>query len=119
MQVTACSAICPSEGAWDVAPSALGERLLATVSEARIAQILAACELPPDEAMPAAPVTVAPVKQAHYTPKETLVDAMVEGTAVRALCGTWFVPRRDTLDLPECQQCRELRKHLASVSASQ
>ena len=31
-------------------------------------------------------------------------DAAVQGTAVRALCGVFFVPRTDPTDLPYCEE---------------
>ncbi len=43
----------------------------------------------------------------HYVPKSTLMQAMVEGTPVRALCGKLWVPSRDPQRFPVCPECRE------------
>jgi hypothetical protein len=44
----------------------------------------------------------------HYVPKEKLMEAMVEGTPVRALCGKLWVPSRDPQRFPVCPQCKEI-----------
>ncbi|MHB1585020.1 MAG: DUF3039 domain-containing protein [Acidimicrobiales bacterium] len=55
-----------------------------------------------------------------YTPKEgeregefvstgpTVVEGMVNGTAVRALCGKVWVPGRDPRRYPICPTCKEI-----------
>jgi hypothetical protein len=42
---------------------------------------------------------------AHYATESRLVDAQVEGAAVRALCGYWFVPTADHTGLETCKKC--------------
>ncbi|WP_237584012.1 DUF3039 domain-containing protein [Clavibacter phaseoli] len=42
---------------------------------------------------------------AHYATESRLVDAQVEGAAVRALCGYWFVPTADHTGLETCAKC--------------
>jgi hypothetical protein len=48
----------------------------------------------------------------HYVPKEKLMQAMVEGTPVRALCGKLWVPSRDPQRFPVCPQCKEIHEKL-------
>jgi Protein of unknown function (DUF3039) len=44
----------------------------------------------------------------HYVPKEKLVEAMVTGTPVIALCGKVWVPSRDPEKYPVCPECKEI-----------
>lgn len=44
----------------------------------------------------------------HYVPKDKLMAAMVEGTAVRALCGKMWVPSRDPERFPVCPECKRI-----------
>jgi len=44
----------------------------------------------------------------HYVPKDKLMEAMVNGTPVIALCGKVWVPSRDPQRYPVCPQCKEL-----------
>jgi hypothetical protein len=44
----------------------------------------------------------------HYVPKDKLVDAMVNGTPVVALCGKVWVPSRDPEKYPVCPECKEI-----------
>lgn len=48
----------------------------------------------------------------HYVPREKLMEAMVEGTPVRALCGKLWVPSRDPERFPVCPQCKEIHESL-------
>jgi hypothetical protein len=48
----------------------------------------------------------------HYVPKAKLMQAMVEGTPVRALCGKLWVPSRDPQKFPVCPQCKEIHEKL-------
>lgn len=45
---------------------------------------------------------------AHYVPKDKLMDAMVTGTPIRALCGKLWVPSRDPERFPLCPMCKEI-----------
>ena len=45
---------------------------------------------------------------AHYAPKDKIMEAMVEGTPVRALCGKLWVPSRDPKRFPVCPVCKDL-----------
>lgn len=43
----------------------------------------------------------------HYTHREHLAGNTINGEAVRALCGPFFVPRQDHESLPICPACAE------------
>ena len=44
----------------------------------------------------------------HYVPKDKLMEAMVNGTPVVALCGKVWVPSRDPQKYPVCPECKEI-----------
>jgi hypothetical protein len=44
----------------------------------------------------------------HYAPKDKIVEAMVTGTPIRALCGKVWVPSRDPKRFPVCPTCKEI-----------
>ncbi|SDR72109.1 Protein of unknown function [Nocardioides scoriae] len=44
----------------------------------------------------------------HYVPKDKLMEAMVNGTPVIALCGKVWVPSRDPQRFPVCPSCKEI-----------
>lgn len=44
----------------------------------------------------------------HYVPKDKLMDAMVNGTPVVALCGKVWIPSRDPQKFPVCPECKEM-----------
>lgn len=50
----------------------------------------------------------------HYVPKNKLMDAMVNGTPVVALCGKVWVPSRDPERFPVCPECKEIWESLKS-----
>lgn len=49
----------------------------------------------------------------HYAPKDKILEAMVTGTPVRALCGKLWVPSRDPERFPVCPTCKEIYESLA------
>lgn len=49
---------------------------------------------------------------AHYAPKDKIMEAMVTGTPIRALCGKVWVPSRDPGRFPVCPQCKEIWESL-------
>lgn len=50
---------------------------------------------------------------AHYVwPKDKLMQALVEGTPVQALCGKVWVPSRDPSRFPICPTCKEIADSL-------
>jgi len=44
----------------------------------------------------------------HYVPKDKLMQAMVDGIPVRALCGKMWVPSRDPKRFPVCPECKRI-----------
>ena len=44
----------------------------------------------------------------HYAPRDKIVEAMVTGTPIRALCGKIWVPSRDPQKFPVCPTCKEI-----------
>ncbi len=44
----------------------------------------------------------------HYVPKDKLMDAMINGTPVVALCGKVWIPSRDPEKFPVCPECKEI-----------
>ncbi len=48
-----------------------------------------------------------PGNHAHYTHRRNLAGNTIEGKAIRALCGVYFVPTQDHDSLPCCPTCRQ------------
>ncbi|MFC4336405.1 DUF3039 domain-containing protein [Salininema proteolyticum] len=44
----------------------------------------------------------------HYVPREKLMQAMLDGIPVKALCGKMWVPTRDPERFPICPTCKEI-----------
>jgi hypothetical protein len=44
----------------------------------------------------------------HYADKDKIMEAMVAGTPVVALCGKVWVPSRDPKKFPICPECQRL-----------
>ena len=62
-----------------------------------------------------------PLKQLHYTGKVGLTKAYVEGNAVRAVCGQWWIPIGDEsthVDLPVCPECERKSPSQMELRAS-
>lgn len=55
-----------------------------------------------------------PGRSAHVTHREHLAEKTMNGEAVRALCGVFFVPRQDHVNLPGCARCAEILGQLSS-----
>jgi hypothetical protein len=49
---------------------------------------------------------------AHYADKNQIMDAMVNGTPVRAICGKVWVPTRDPNRYPVCPDCKRIYESL-------
>ncbi|MCL6551103.1 MAG: DUF3039 domain-containing protein [Acidothermus cellulolyticus] len=45
---------------------------------------------------------------AHYARKDDILEATVNGTPIRALCGKIWVPSRDPSRFPVCPECKEI-----------
>ena len=74
------------------------------VSRARLLQLLALAksDVPTEDLNPPEPTVL------HWAMKKRLVEAYVEGTAVQAVCGVWWVPVGDEKthnSLPVCPDC--------------
>lgn len=50
--------------------------------------------------------------RSHYTRKNGIVNAQVEGSAIESLCGYWFVPTQDHENLDLCSECVERHESL-------
>jgi len=61
---------------------------------------------------PGVPGKSIPGKEAHYTHRARLTDSTVNGEAVKALCGVWFVPRQDHHSLSVCGECEVVKRLL-------
>lgn len=48
----------------------------------------------------------------HYVPKDKLMEAMVMGTPLVALCGKVWVPSRNPDRFPVCPECKEIWAHM-------
>jgi Protein of unknown function (DUF3039) len=55
---------------------------------------------------------------AHYVAKGKLVDAMVTGTPLTALCGKVWVPSRDPKKYPVCPACKQIYEGLPKGEGS-
>lgn len=44
----------------------------------------------------------------HYAPKDEVMEALVNGTPIVALCGKVWVPHRDPSKYKVCPTCKEL-----------
>jgi hypothetical protein len=51
----------------------------------------------------------APGAVSHYAHRKNLADSSIEGRAVRAMCGRFFVPFQDHDAMPVCPECAEVR----------
>lgn len=56
--------------------------------------------------------TTEPGRSAHYAHQKNLADHTIAGTAVRAMCGVYFVPRQDSASLEVCPTCDALRSEV-------
>lgn len=45
---------------------------------------------------------------AHYAPKDEVMQALVEGIPIMALCGKVWIPHRDPSKYPVCPTCEEI-----------
>lgn len=81
-----------------------GLSVLLIVTRGRLMQLLAT----DDSDLPTAAHTPPPPEHLHYTGRVGLAKAYVEGNAVRAVCGEWWIPIGDEsthADLPVCDEC--------------
>jgi Protein of unknown function (DUF3039) len=105
LQVLVVATILPDPQAWDAAPEAIGQRLLVTLSRVKLRQLTESARMPA-VAHPASDLgTLESATRAHYAPRAQIVDAIVSGEPVQAMCGVYFVPNRDPSNLPVCDRC--------------
>jgi hypothetical protein len=45
---------------------------------------------------------------AHYAPRDEVMQALVEGIPIMALCGKVWIPHRDPSKYPVCPTCKEI-----------
>lgn len=50
----------------------------------------------------------------HYAHKDDVMNAMVNGVAIMALCGKIWTPTRDGSKFPVCPECKEIYEILPS-----
>lgn len=93
-----------------------GLSVVLLVTRGRLMQLLAT----DDSGLPTAARTPPPPQRLHYTGKVGLTKAYVEGNAVRAVCGQWWIPVGDEsthTNLPVCPEC-EAEKPFADQALS-
>jgi hypothetical protein len=44
----------------------------------------------------------------HYADKNDIMEAMINGTPIMALCGKIWIPSRDPKKFPVCPMCKEI-----------
>ncbi|MFI2565618.1 DUF3039 domain-containing protein [Paenarthrobacter sp. NPDC018779] len=107
------SVIEPVADAWRVLPGVGTDEIWSTLVSANVVN---QAKVAADTGVLPAHLQQTQVKlgvQAHYTRKEQIVEASVEGNAVRALCGTWFVPTSNPETVPVCPSCKAAHEKLA------
>jgi len=97
--------ISPPEQGWDVAGEIYSNLLEIGSLSARLG------ELRDLQSRREIATTVAG-RDAHYAHRRNLTEQTVEGRAARALCGVYFVPRRDAESLEICPACSALFAHI-------
>ena len=100
LTIRALISINPPEQGWDRFASTysnIGEPGAWTKRVDELAALVAANELAVSE----------PGSTSHYTHRQHLAGRTINGDAVRALCGTYFVPTQDHDSLPECPTCAD------------
>lgn len=65
-----------------------------------------------DEPLARTPGEIRPGTRAHFTSRDHVTLATIEGLPVEAVCGHWFVPRSDFDNIPTCVTCTEIYESL-------
>jgi hypothetical protein len=52
-------------------------------------------------------------RNAHYAPADEVMESLVNGTAIMALCGKIWIPHRDPNKYPICQTCKEIYEEIS------
>lgn len=76
--------------------STINERGYAARQADRVAEVCSRGEL----------LSTEPGSVSHYVHRPHIADACIDGQAMRALCGAFFVPQQDHEGLPECSECQ-------------
>lgn len=99
------AAISPPEQGWDIVGDSASNLLEIGTLPRRVEALGRLAE-------PGEIATTKPGHSAHYAHQKNLAEHSVEGTAVRALCGVYFVPRQDAMSLVTCPTCDALRAEI-------
>jgi len=116
LALTACEAarsvIEPVTDAWDVAAGKGTDQIWSVLVDGTLLRIASSAKESgrlPSHLCDSRPTLAI---QAHYAPKGQIVDATVEGNAIRGLCGKWFVPTGNPDGLPTCPICKRAHDDL-------
>ena len=101
-------ALDPTEQQWETTYMGKGRAYSATISSTE-----SSAEGSHTDATAHLPGQSVPGAVAHYAHRERLVDCMVDGDALRAVCGKWFVPRQDPDSREICPMCDLILAHLS------
>jgi hypothetical protein len=52
---------------------------------------------------------------AHYANKDDIMNAMVNGVPIMAICGKVWIPSRDGSKFPVCPECKDIYEQLPKV----
>lgn len=105
MRLATC--ICPPEQDWDRfgdTMSAMAPVGHAATQSAQLFDLIRRGELCRSQ----------PGAVSHYAHRKNLADSSIEGHAVRAMCGVFFVPTQDHDSMPICPECAEVRDLMPS-----
>jgi hypothetical protein len=76
-------------------------------------------DIAPLEVLPAGEETVEETEDdddpdaAHIVTQEDLIHSQLTGQPIQALCGKWWVPKRNPDEFPLCQACVEIFNSLS------
>jgi hypothetical protein len=99
LEIRMLISINPPEQGWDTS----GNHIFSNMGDPgawaeRVVELRSLCEA--NELAVSEPGTAS-----HYTHRAGLISSTIEGRAVRALCGVYFVPTQDHEQLPQCATC--------------
>lgn len=100
------AAICSCEGSWGTTQTSTRMHSIDLATED---DLEATCR---GERGADTPGHMTPGSATHTVHRQRLTESTVEGLAVKAVCGKWFVPRQDHASLPPCQTCETLNAYM-------
>ena len=100
------AALCACEGRWESTHATTRMHSLEVASER---ELNAMCR---GDLSAMQPGILTAGRTTHTVHVERLTESIVNGEAVQALCGKWFVPRQDYMNLPLCHICEVLDRFL-------